>query len=230
MLLNYVTSTSLLAVVMSQKSDQSTPRRGLDHALFGLDHVLFGTVWPRRGLILGLTYDHSSSQFPKASRSLRPLSMRTGSTQDPSLTGPILYDNRMRPPGKSSLPFDHILIRLHLIRLQGELQKSRETDAELHSLNGSIHEIHDTLGGTMVSHLVVSQQRSRRLTRLSSQQIYPHTPKPSPRLCRLNLLLSHQHSRLWMPTSGTTNPTESPVSSPEENLIDSVSTWQFLRS
>ncbi|KAF9074708.1 hypothetical protein BDP27DRAFT_1316695 [Rhodocollybia butyracea] len=48
----------------------------------------------------------------------------------------------MRPPGKSGLTFDHILNRL-----QGELQKSRETGAELHTLTGAMNEIHDTLGG-----------------------------------------------------------------------------------
>ncbi|KAL0569495.1 hypothetical protein V5O48_012477 [Marasmius crinis-equi] len=47
----------------------------------------------------------------------------------------------MRPPGKSGLTFDHILTRL-----QGELQKSRETGAELHSLTGAMNEIHETLG------------------------------------------------------------------------------------
>ena len=64
----------------------------------------------------------------------------------------------MQPPSKSGLTFNHILSRL-----QGELQKSRETGAELHSLNGSMSEIHDTLGGTMVSSLAVSPQLSRRL-------------------------------------------------------------------
>lgn len=51
----------------------------------------------------------------------------------------------MRPPGKSGLTFDHILSRL-----QGELQKSRETGAELHNLTGAMTEIHDTLGGSLV--------------------------------------------------------------------------------
>ena len=58
----------------------------------------------------------------------------------------------MRPPGKSGLTFDHILSRL-----QGELQKSRETGAELHSLTTAMEDIHDTLGGALV----------RRLSRLS---------------------------------------------------------------
>lgn len=52
----------------------------------------------------------------------------------------------MRPPGKSGLTFDHILSRL-----QGELQKSRETGAELHTLTGAMTEINDTLGGALVS-------------------------------------------------------------------------------
>jgi hypothetical protein len=52
----------------------------------------------------------------------------------------------MRIPGKSGISFDHILSRL-----QGELQKSRETGAELHSLTGAMNEIHETLGGNLVS-------------------------------------------------------------------------------
>jgi hypothetical protein len=44
------------------------------------------------------------------------------------------------------LTFDHILSRL-----QGELQKSRETGAELHNLTGAMTDIHDTLGGSLVS-------------------------------------------------------------------------------
>ena len=57
-------------------------------------------------------------------------------------------EGSIHSPSKSGLTFDHILSRL-----QGELQKSRETGAELHSLNGSMSEIHDTLSGTMVGHL-----------------------------------------------------------------------------
>jgi hypothetical protein len=53
----------------------------------------------------------------------------------------------IRPPGKTGLSFDLILSRL-----QGELQKSRETGAELTSLAGSMNEIHDTLGGNLVGH------------------------------------------------------------------------------
>lgn len=52
----------------------------------------------------------------------------------------------VRPPGKTGLSFDVILSRL-----QGELQKSRETGAELNSLTGTMNEIHDTLGGNPVS-------------------------------------------------------------------------------
>jgi hypothetical protein len=48
--------------------------------------------------------------------------------------------------GKSELPFNHILSRL-----QGELQKSRETSAELYNLTGAMNGIHDTLGGPLVS-------------------------------------------------------------------------------
>ena len=50
-------------------------------------------------------------------------------------------------PVKSRLAFDHIMNRL-----QVELQKSRETGAELHNLTGVMNDIHDTLGGSLVSH------------------------------------------------------------------------------
>jgi hypothetical protein len=53
----------------------------------------------------------------------------------------------VRPLGKSGLTFDHILSQL-----QGELQKSRETGAELHNLTGAINDIHGTLGGPLVHH------------------------------------------------------------------------------
>ncbi|THH16715.1 hypothetical protein EW146_g3966 [Bondarzewia mesenterica] len=55
----------------------------------------------------------------------------------------------MRPPGKSGLSFEHILSRL-----QGELQKTRETGAELHSLTGAMNEIHETLSGNLPQNLV----------------------------------------------------------------------------
>lgn len=64
------------------------------------------------------------------------------------LTGMGGMGGSMRPPGKSGLTFDHILSRL-----QGELQKSRETGAELHTLTGTMNDIHDTLGGGLVSAL-----------------------------------------------------------------------------
>ena len=52
----------------------------------------------------------------------------------------------VRPPGKSGLTFDHILSRL-----QGELQRSCEMGAELHNLTGAMNDIHDMLGGSLVS-------------------------------------------------------------------------------
>jgi hypothetical protein len=51
----------------------------------------------------------------------------------------------VRPSGKSGLTFNHILSRL-----QGELQKSCETGAELHNLTGTMNDIHDMLGGSLV--------------------------------------------------------------------------------
>ena len=82
---------------------------------------------------------------------------RRPAMQPQGLVGMGGMGGSMRPPGKSGLTFDHILSRL-----QGELQKSRETGAELHSLNGSMNDIHDTLGGTLVSHSTDSSYRPHR--------------------------------------------------------------------
>ena len=57
----------------------------------------------------------------------------------------------MRPPGKSGLTFDHTLSCL-----QGELLKSREIGAELHNLTGAMSDIHDTLGGYIVSPFLIT--------------------------------------------------------------------------
>ncbi|KAL0958532.1 hypothetical protein HGRIS_000673 [Hohenbuehelia grisea] len=68
--------------------------------------------------------------------------------QQPGIAGMGSLGGSMRPPGKSGLTFDHILSRL-----QGELQKSRDTGAELHNLNSAMNEIHDTLGGSLPQNL-----------------------------------------------------------------------------
>ncbi|KAG9093329.1 hypothetical protein FS749_014569 [Ceratobasidium sp. UAMH 11750] len=54
-------------------------------------------------------------------------------------------------PGSKGLSFDHILNKLQM-----ELQKSRETGAELHSLTSAMNDIHDTMGGAVVSRLLIS--------------------------------------------------------------------------
>lgn len=51
----------------------------------------------------------------------------------------------MRPPGKSGLSFDHFLSCL-----QGEIQKSQETGAELHNIMSAMNDIHNTLDGSIV--------------------------------------------------------------------------------
>ena len=51
----------------------------------------------------------------------------------------------VRQPMKGGITFQDLLSRL-----QGELQKSRETGNELTNLNGTMSEIHDTLGGNLV--------------------------------------------------------------------------------
>ena len=56
-----------------------------------------------------------------------------------------------RPPGKTGLSFDVILNRL-----QGEVQKSRETGAELMGLTGAMGDVGDILSGGGVSILLFS--------------------------------------------------------------------------
>ena len=70
---------------------------------------------------------------------------RRSTMQPQGLVGMGGMGGSARPPGKSGLSFDHILSRL-----QGELQKSRETGAELHSLTNAMNDIHETLGGNIV--------------------------------------------------------------------------------
>ncbi|KAI0266572.1 hypothetical protein BC834DRAFT_969573 [Gloeopeniophorella convolvens] len=69
---------------------------------------------------------------------------RRPSIQQQGLMGMGGMGASMRAPGKTGLTFDHILSRL-----QGELQKSRETGAELHSLTGAMNEVQETLGGNL---------------------------------------------------------------------------------
>ncbi|KAI0937681.1 hypothetical protein AcV7_003649 [Taiwanofungus camphoratus] len=73
---------------------------------------------------------------------------RRPTMQPQGLVGMGGMGGNVRQPGKSGLTFDHILSRL-----QGELQKSRDTGAELHSLTGAMNEIHDALGGNLPSNL-----------------------------------------------------------------------------
>ncbi|KAG2127123.1 hypothetical protein DEU56DRAFT_706101, partial [Suillus clintonianus] len=105
----------------------------------------------------------------------------------------------MRPPGKNGLSFDHILSRL-----QGELQKSRDTGAELHSLSSSMNDIHDTLGGSVPQNLphfpqllppVRSQQASTTSapTPASAAPANPEPPAPPPEHPGLSELRSELH-------------------------------------
>ncbi|OSD07875.1 hypothetical protein PYCCODRAFT_1357554 [Trametes coccinea BRFM310] len=73
---------------------------------------------------------------------------RRPTLQPQGLVGMGGMGGNVRVPGKSGLTFDHILSRLH-----GELQKSRETGAELHSLSSGLAEIHETLGGNFPPNL-----------------------------------------------------------------------------
>lgn len=87
-----------------------------------------------------------NSQFSFASgQAGLPAAQRRPAMQSQALGGMGGMGGSMRPPGKSGLSFDHILSRL-----QGELQKSRDTNADLHSLTNTMNELQDTLGGALV--------------------------------------------------------------------------------
>ncbi|KIK89944.1 hypothetical protein PAXRUDRAFT_831735 [Paxillus rubicundulus Ve08.2h10] len=88
------------------------------------------------------------SQFSFAQGQTGHPAQRRPTLQSQALGGMGGMGGSMRPPGKSGLSFDHILSRL-----QGELQKSRDTGAELHSLTTAMSDIHDTLGGTLPPNL-----------------------------------------------------------------------------
>ncbi|KAF9218840.1 hypothetical protein BS17DRAFT_790524 [Gyrodon lividus] len=90
----------------------------------------------------------AGSQFSFAQGQVGPPAQRRPTLQSQALGGMGGMGGSMRPPGKSGLSFDHILSRL-----QGELQKSRDTGTELHSLTTAMTEIHDTLGGALPPNL-----------------------------------------------------------------------------
>ncbi|KIL54934.1 hypothetical protein M378DRAFT_18409 [Amanita muscaria Koide BX008] len=80
---------------------------------------------------------NSSIDYPGA-----PKQRRTQLAQQDLTMGSM--GGNIRRPGKSGLSFDLIFRRL-----QGELQKSKDTGAELHNLTMVLGEIHDTLGGSL---------------------------------------------------------------------------------
>ncbi|KAI1798341.1 hypothetical protein LXA43DRAFT_24130 [Ganoderma leucocontextum] len=109
---------------------------------------------------------------------------RRPTLQPQGLQGMGGMGGNVRVPGKSGLTFDHILSRL-----QGELQKSRETGAELHSLSSGLAEIHDTLGGNLPSNLqpyptalppVMSAQAARAQEEAAQQQQQQRPPSEPP--------------------------------------------------
>lgn len=87
----------------------------------------------------------SGSQFSFAPQGQPgPPTQRRPGLQSQSVGNMGSMGANMRPPGKSGLSFDHILSRL-----QGELQKSRDTSADLQNLSNSMNELQDILGGTL---------------------------------------------------------------------------------
>ena len=98
-----------------------------------------------------------------AAQNFPPFSGRGRGQLQPGLGGM----GGLRPPGKTGLSFDVILGRL-----QGELQKSRETGAELTSLSAAMNDIHDTLGGNLV--------RLSETPKLNPADLLLLADKPSP--------------------------------------------------
>jgi hypothetical protein len=94
----------------------------------------------------------------------------------------------MRVPGKSGISFDHILSRL-----QGELQKSRETGAELHSLTGAMNDIHETLGGNLVSTVFPPSALPTLIGPASSLNLILRIRNPSLLFSLLNSLTPQNH-------------------------------------
>ncbi|KAF9444665.1 hypothetical protein P691DRAFT_325890 [Macrolepiota fuliginosa MF-IS2] len=108
-----------------------------------------------------------------------PQQRRPGPNVGQGIAGIGGMGGSMRPPGKSGLTFEHILNRL-----QGELQKSRETGSELHSLSGSISDIHQVLGGNIPSGVPPynppSLPPARPHRQASPSQIQPASESTSP--------------------------------------------------
>ncbi|KAI0300593.1 hypothetical protein B0F90DRAFT_1668384 [Multifurca ochricompacta] len=114
---------------------------------------------------------------------------RRPAIQQQGLVGMGGMGANMRAPGKSGITFDHILSRL-----QGELQKSRETGAELHSLTTAMNEIHETLGGNLPQTLPSYPQTLPPV--LPPQQPLPTEADPNPSSSATNSALSELQAQL----------------------------------
>ena len=77
-----------------------------------------------------------------------------------------------RQPMKGGITFQDLLSRL-----QGELQKSRETGNELTTLNGTMSDIHETLGGNM-GRPPVSHDEAMARARFIERAPYPDSAGP----------------------------------------------------
>ncbi|KAM6502903.1 hypothetical protein JOM56_002880 [Amanita muscaria] len=84
---------------------------------------------------------NSGIDFPSA-----PQQRRTQLAQQDLTMGSM--GGNIRRPGKSGLSFDLIFRRL-----QGELQKCKETGVELHNLTAALGEIQDALGGSLADYV-----------------------------------------------------------------------------
>ncbi|KIL56947.1 hypothetical protein M378DRAFT_16616 [Amanita muscaria Koide BX008] len=73
--------------------------------------------------------------------------------------GTIIHGERLSQEGVNSQQFElkggGLSLRLILSRLEGELQKSKETGTELRNLTMVLDEIQDTLGGSLADHMCI---------------------------------------------------------------------------
>ncbi|KAG2355594.1 hypothetical protein BDR07DRAFT_1453736 [Suillus spraguei] len=127
------------------------------------------------------------------------LALRIHSAALPSRVSSVVWAAVCGHQEKNGLTFDHILSRL-----QSELQKSRETGAELHSLSTAMNDIHDTLGGSVPQNLphfpqslppVRSQQTSTTSAPApaSTAPVNPEPPAPPPEHPALSELRTELH-------------------------------------
>lgn len=128
------------AEIHAREAQQAAQQHQYGHPSPGGNQLLPGQLnGIGQGAPSGFNFTNAAAAGAGAAGQRRP------QMNQPSLGG---LGGGMRQPGKGGLSFEVILSRL-----QGELQKSRETGAELSTLNGAMGEICDTLAGGLPTNL-----------------------------------------------------------------------------